>query len=135
KAKNEAVAANTARAAVQEPTVAMFRGVLLRVDDELRKKASLIPLRRKIIEILMSDYAEVRKASAKFPNPIEDRTDAIGYMRLADVLMRMNEVAAAGELYDKAALIHARLAREDPGHPAHTRNLAIAFIKQGDGAL
>ena len=140
-AKELEKAANDARKAVQEPTNSLFRGVLLTADDELRKKASLAPIRVAILKIVAADYKKVREASAKFPNPLEERTDAIAHLRMAEALMRANEVAAAAELYERAAVILAAVARQNPSEAANVRNLAnvtneraTALLRLGDAA-
>ena len=127
-------AANKARLEVYAPTLGMFREVALRLDERLRDKASLLPLRRELFEKLTAEYAKVRAATAKFPNPLEVRTDGVNATRLADVLLLSGETTAAGELFDKAAVLLEKAMRDNPDDPVHVRNLAAVINRRADVA-
>ena len=133
--RKEAEAANTARRETNTPMVKMVRQVSIFLDDELRGKASLAPLRKRVLELVIAGFADMRAATAKYPNPPEERTDGVNYTRLADVMLRAGEVTAAGELVEKAAAILEKTARDYPDDPVHVRNLAAVTNTRADVAL
>lgn len=135
KAKEEAEAANTARRETNTPMVKMVRQVSVFLDDQLRDKASLAPLRKRVLELVIAGFGEMRAATAKYPNPLEERTDGVNYTRLADVMLRAGEVTTAGELVGRATAILAKAVKDYPDDPVHLRNLAAVTNTRADVAL
>jgi serine/threonine-protein kinase len=127
-AKKEAIENLNLAAKQRDGALNAFRGVLFRVDPVLRSKASLAPVRRDVIDVILRDFRVITdEASLKLKrNLLEDRTEAVAYSRIGDIYFQAGEVKEAAVWREKAYPILKKVADENPNDPAALFNLSSA---------
>lgn len=121
-ARNDAEAARVATAQQRDVSFDVIRGVLLYVDSTMRNRASLLPYRERILDLAMRDLPKIRDSVNK--HPLESRTDAIAYSRMAELMRDGGKIQEATELLDGTSEILRKAAEEAPDSPASLSNLA-----------
>ena len=115
------------------------RGGLLTIDDLMRNRLSLAPLRLTIIKAILKDLDKIRETANQ--EPLLDRNEAIGYSRIADIYLRSGQIQDAVLWYRKAYEVSQRLWKLTPHDAVALRNFAaignmLAEVewRSGDGA-
>ncbi len=114
-------------------SVDVIRGVFLMVQDELRKRPELVPIRERIVRIAAHDLDKVKDSFIK--NPLTARTDAAAAVLMANIYLRIGRVNDAVAIADRALEVVTLEAREHPDDPVATRNLAVVLNLSGDVKL
>ncbi len=110
----------------------VIRGVLLLVDDTMRDREDLQRVRQAIITVAVNDMNKVQKFSEEHPLRLDDRTEAAGAQRTADIWLKTGNLTAAGNEFAKAYSILSKLAEATPNDPNSVRNLAAITNLRGD---
>src|SRR5205823_1952708 len=99
-----------------------IRGVMRNVDSLMKNNAQLLGLRRQIVDNMLADLDKVRDHVLK--NPLEDRTEALAYSRIAEIYSHAGRIQDAYVWLNKAYPILQTVADESPNDPTALFNLA-----------
>ena len=100
------------------------RGGLLTIDDLMRNKLTLAPLRLTIIKAILKDLDKIR--ATVDTDPLIDRNEAIAYSRIADIYLRANQIQDAALWHRKAYEVLKVLANANREEIVSVRNLAAS---------
>jgi serine/threonine protein kinase len=98
------------------------RDVLFRVDELMKNDVRFAPLRIEIVRRMLEDVDRIRDHALK--NPLEERTEALAFIRLGEIYFGANRIVDAKQWFDKAHAAVEKLARETPEDPNVLRSLA-----------
>ncbi len=121
-AKQQAKASAVVAAKRGDVALDTVRAVLRDVDNQMRNSMSLAPLRRRIVDTMLAKLSAIR--STALNNPLEDRTEALAYARIADIYSRVGRIAEASVWLKKAYPVLQKLADEHPDDPTALFNLS-----------
>jgi tetratricopeptide (TPR) repeat protein len=114
-------------------SMGLLRGNSLYVDNELKGKLSLAPIRLRIQQVILRDLEKLRKDMAD--HPLGGRTEAGAHQRMGDVYLNANRVGEAVDEYQKAHAVTTQFERANPDDPVGKRNLAAVTTILGDVEL
>ncbi len=134
-AKAEAVKGGAAAHNQRNHSLKTIRTVLLSVDDMMRDRASLAPVRLKILEAMLKELNEVKVIAARDPFQTEDgrvlsparmanQNEAVGRSRIGETFLRAGKVDEAGPWLAEALTIYRLELAAAPAEPVTLRNVA-----------
>jgi eukaryotic-like serine/threonine-protein kinase len=121
-ARDDEKKARTKTAEQRRLALDTVRGVLRNVDDLMKNDRRFARLRRRIVDTMLVDLDKVRDHALK--NPLEDRTEAIAFSRIADIYKSSGRIQDAAVWLNKAYPILKSVADDNPNDPAALFNLA-----------
>jgi serine/threonine-protein kinase len=132
-AEAKAVAEKAIREQHWLTAMGLLRGNSLYVDNELKGKLSLAPIRLRVQQVILRDLEKLRKDMAD--HPLGGRTEAGAHQRMGDVYLNANRVGEAVDEYQKAHAVTVQFERANPDDPVGKRNLAAVTTILGDVEL
>ncbi|QDU18825.1 serine/threonine-protein kinase [Urbifossiella limnaea] len=145
-AKVEAVRNATAAYNQQNHALKTIRTVLLSVDDMMRDKASLAPVRLKVLDAMLKELNEVKVIAARDPFQTEDgrvlppgrmanQNEAVGKSRIGETYLKAGKVDEAGPWLAEALKVYRVELAAVPDEPHTLRNVAALANMNSDVKL
>jgi len=145
-AKVEAVRSGTLAYNQRNHSLKTIRTVLLSVDDTMRDKASLAPVRLKVLDAMLRELNEVKVIAARDPFQTEDgrvlspermanQNEAVGKSRIGETFLKAGRVEEAGPWLAEALTIYRVELAAAPNEPVTLRNVAALANMNSDVKL
>ena len=110
-----------------------MRGTSIYVDNIMKQKQSLGPMRLQIQAVTLRDLEKISKHMTD--HPLEGRTEAGAMQRIGEVYLIANKVQEAYKEYLKAEAVLIRFMKNNENDPVGPRNLAAVTNTLGDVEL
>jgi serine/threonine protein kinase/tetratricopeptide (TPR) repeat protein len=104
-----------------------LNNVTTKMEEELRDKAGMGPLRLAIVEMALAGLEKVDKTEKT--SGLVSRTTGVAYQRIGDVYFQLGQTEKTTELYKRSIDIFERLATNEPGNEQIPWNLAVTYDK------
>jgi len=110
-------------AAQRKVALDTIRAVLIDIDNVMRNRTTLAPLRKRIIDQMLKKLDDVRDTALR--NPLEDRTEGLAYGRIGGIYFIANQITDAALWLNKADEVFRKLLRENEADEVYLLNMAI----------
>jgi serine/threonine-protein kinase len=100
-----------------------IRTVLIDIDNEMRTRTTLAPIRLRIIDKMLGRLDSVRDTALK--NPLEDRTEGLAYGRIGMIYSLANRFTDASLWLRKSYAICSSLVANEPDDEINLKNASI----------
>ena len=107
-----------------------IRGVVIDVDNVMKNNSKFKQLRRHIVDTMLMNLDKLRIFALK--NPLEDRTEAAAFSRIADIYNRSGRIQEASVSLKRAYSVVQALADEHPNDVSAMFNLSGIKNQVGD---
>jgi tetratricopeptide (TPR) repeat protein len=97
------------------------------MEEELRDKAGLAPLRMALVDMAMAGLEKVQKSEETSGRV--SRTTGVAYQRIGDVYYQLGQTEKTTQLYNRSAEIFEKLAKAEPENDWIPWNLGVTYDK------